>query len=194
MQRALCWLPMKKCFGSYALCTWNEIIIEKCPPYLYKKLRYRINIHNLNIRHSNLLSCPQHRTRILQIIFLYNVVKFYNAVPNEFKKLKLVRFKKEIKAHLLQSLYIFDCFRDTFCVYTICFFVNFASCIILCWTFSCLSLKCLFRIVIISWERSSTWWISPCCLNWGNKDVIIITFCLILAEMSRPRVRRIYGR
>lgn len=95
--KELRWLPMKERFSFISLCLFHKIILYKCPPYLYDKLNYRTDIHNVNIRNRNKLSCPAHRTSIFERSFQFNIYKLYNAIPDEIKKCSMYKFKKEIK-------------------------------------------------------------------------------------------------
>lgn len=62
----LSWLPMRLRFNYHALCTFHKLVVKRRPPYLFNKLQYRADVHNVNIRHRNLLTCPHHRTSTFQ--------------------------------------------------------------------------------------------------------------------------------
>lgn len=97
------WLKMHERRFLHACCLFHNIIISKSPPYLFEKISYRTDVHNINIRKKNLLSIPQHKSRQFRSSFSYTVANFYNRIPDSLKRLNLTAFKYGLRAHLLDS-------------------------------------------------------------------------------------------
>lgn len=95
------WLPMRISFKFFSLCAFHNIILKRSPPYLFNRLVYRTDVHNINIRRRNILSCPRHRTSTFKRSFSYNICKLYNGVPDHLKLLNQNMFKKKVKTYLL---------------------------------------------------------------------------------------------
>lgn len=96
------WLKMHIRFKVHTLCLYHKILMFKTPPYLYRKISFRSDVHNLNIRFRGLITPPRHRTRLYERSFRYNIAFLYNDLPIEMKSLKLHKFKKEIKKYISQ--------------------------------------------------------------------------------------------
>lgn len=97
------WLNMagRRIMHSYSL--FHKVLTLKTPPYLFEKVRYRSDVHNINIRSKGLLTPPFHRTSMYQRSFSYNIAKYYNSLPPQFKKLPQFKFKKQLYSYLLIS-------------------------------------------------------------------------------------------
>nr|CAH7760896.1 unnamed protein product [Callosobruchus chinensis] len=44
-------------------------------------MRFRTDVHNVNVRSKGLISAPHHRTTFCERSFKYNLYKEYNAIP-----------------------------------------------------------------------------------------------------------------
>nr|CAI5837296.1 unnamed protein product [Callosobruchus analis] len=55
------WLNMKQRLTLHSISLYNEIIEFQKPSYFYRKLSFRTNVHNLNLRFSGKLTRPIHR-------------------------------------------------------------------------------------------------------------------------------------
>lgn len=97
------WLNMERRRLLHAACLYHKIIINKCPPYLYSRLRFRTDVHSLNLRFRGLLTPPLHRTEFFKRSFSYRVCKVYNAIPDYLKGLKIGCFKHKYKKMLFDS-------------------------------------------------------------------------------------------
>lgn len=86
----------------HSCCVFHKIIREKTPPYLCNKIRYRTDVHNINVRHKNSITIPAHRTKLFQSSFSYRIAKIYNNLPHHTKSLNNMSFKIAIK-NLLRS-------------------------------------------------------------------------------------------
>lgn len=59
------------------------------PPYLHKKIRYRTDVHNLNLRHRNSITLPRYATTMYRRSFTYSLAAFWNALPCRLRRLEL---------------------------------------------------------------------------------------------------------
>lgn len=84
-------------------CLAHKVVQEKTPPYLYNKITYRTDVHNVNIRRKGLLTIPRHRTKLFQGSFSYRVCKVLNNLPSKVKILKNNNFKFTIKDMLINK-------------------------------------------------------------------------------------------
>lgn len=91
------WLKMKDRFKVHTLCLYHKILTFKSPPYLYNKITFRSDVHNVNVRFRGLITPPIHKTCLYERSFRYNIALLYNDLPIEMKSFKLFKFKKEIK-------------------------------------------------------------------------------------------------
>lgn len=87
------WLNMENRRTLQSLCFFHKLLIFKCPPYLYEKLTFRTDVHNINIRCRGRLTHPQFKTELFKRGFTYQICKLYNSVPDDTKKLSISNFK-----------------------------------------------------------------------------------------------------
>lgn len=99
--RNLGWLNIHQRQIHHSCCLFHKIITFKTPPYLYKKIRFRTDVHNLNIRHKNAITVPNHKSSLFQCGFTYQIAKQYNMIPHNVKVYSSARFKRELKKFLL---------------------------------------------------------------------------------------------
>lgn len=97
------WLKMQYRFNVYMLCLYHKILIFKSPPYLYNKITFRSDVHNINVRYRGLITTPMHRTSLFERGFQYNIATLYNDLPSEMKFFKLSKFKNEIKKYYVNK-------------------------------------------------------------------------------------------
>lgn len=97
------WLNVEKRRVLHCGKFYHKIITTKTPQYLLNKLRFRTDIHNINIRFKNILTPPQHSTTLYQSSFTYNAAKVYNKIPNDLKQLNVHSFSKELKKLLIRD-------------------------------------------------------------------------------------------
>lgn len=95
------WLNMEKRRYLHSACLFHKIIKLKSPPYLYNKIKFRTDIHNINIRRKDELSVPVHKHSFFERSFSYNVCKVYNSIPPEYKTLPIDKLKKFMRRYLL---------------------------------------------------------------------------------------------
>lgn len=94
------WLNMKNRFKLHAICLYNKIVRTKLPSYLFNKLLFRTDVHNINTRNKDILTAPIHRTSQFERSFSYNIYKMYNDIPIQMKALSDKLFKTKIKESL----------------------------------------------------------------------------------------------
>lgn len=95
------WLNMINRRKLHKLCFYHKLILHKMPPYLYNKITYRTDVHNINIRRKDLITPPQYKFSIFERSFAYNIAKNYNAVPANLKNYSCNSFKNQLKKYLL---------------------------------------------------------------------------------------------
>lgn len=96
------WLNIRNKFKHQFLCLVHKLITTGTPPYLYNKITYRTDVHNLNLRHKNTIAVPAHRKALFRRSFSYNVAKEYNSCPPEFKNKSLSVFKVNLRNTLFR--------------------------------------------------------------------------------------------
>lgn len=94
------WLNMCNRRKLHMLAFYHKIIKTGMPPYLYNRIRYRTDVHNLNLRNKNLICLPRFRTCQYTRSFSYNVAKYYNALGQDYKSMSMFIFKKRLKRDL----------------------------------------------------------------------------------------------
>lgn len=95
------WLNMRNRVTLRAACLYHSIVQFKSPVYLYEKISFRTDVHNLNIRNKGLITPPIHRTALYERSFSYSIYKLYNAIPDSMKSLTKNSFKRTMQQHLL---------------------------------------------------------------------------------------------
>lgn len=97
------WMNMATRRRLHSLTLFHSIIINKSPPYLYEKIQFRTDIHNLNLRHRGLISPTPHRSALFERSFTFNIYSMYNNLDVKCKNSSLGEFK--IKARKILSEY-----------------------------------------------------------------------------------------
>jgi len=97
------WLNMAQRRFLHAACLFHKIINTAAPPYLYNKIKFRTDIHNINIRFKNVICIPKHKLELYKRSFTYQISKVYNVIPEAFKHLSLLGFKRKLKVELLNN-------------------------------------------------------------------------------------------
>lgn len=95
------WLNMNNRYIYQTASLIHKIITTKKPCYLHRKITYRTDVHNLNLRRKNVVSCPHHRLQLFKHSFTYSVYKIYNSIPDCIKALNINAFKAKLKTFLL---------------------------------------------------------------------------------------------
>lgn len=94
------WLNMSQRFAIQELCLYHSVLQKKMPAYLYNKIRFRTDVHNINIRRRNSISVPLHKLSMFERSFTYRIYKTYNPLPENLKSCDAKNFKKRLTAHI----------------------------------------------------------------------------------------------
>ena len=96
--KEISWLNMRERRVLHSCCLYQRVIYSGIPIYLYKKIEFCGDIHQLNTRNRKLILPPKHSTTLYKRSFSYNIFKYYNMIPNEVKILqKNERFKSKLR-------------------------------------------------------------------------------------------------
>lgn len=74
------WLDMYNRRNMHSACFFYKVVKYKTPPYLYQRIVYRTDVHNLNIRRRNIFTIPQHRKQLFKRSFSYNIAHCLNKL------------------------------------------------------------------------------------------------------------------
>lgn len=99
------WLTMINRRILQCQCFFHHIINSKTPAYLYDKITFRTDVHNINTRFRGLISPPLHFSSCFERSFTFQIYYMYNSLPIYFKNLKFDQFKSMLKLELLQKQY-----------------------------------------------------------------------------------------
>lgn len=77
----------------------HKLLLFKYPPYLFKNISFRTDVHNINIRNKGAATIPKHYTEFFKRSFSYNFAKTINSLL--FLNLSLNCLKKIIVKQLL---------------------------------------------------------------------------------------------
>lgn len=100
------WLNMSQRRFLHSACLFHKILLTTKPPYLYNKVRYRTDIHNINIRFKNVICIPRHRLETFKKSFSYHISKTMNVIPDEVKQLSPPIFKKRLRKLLIDKVLV----------------------------------------------------------------------------------------
>lgn len=95
------WLNMTNRFYLLTATFYHKIIMQKLPTYLFNKIKFRTDVHHLNLRHRGLITPPLHRTTMYERSFSYNISKIYNSLCPDMKCLPPGKFKAALFQNLL---------------------------------------------------------------------------------------------
>lgn len=87
------WLNIENKFKLMSAVFFHRLILQQVPAYLTNRIRYRTDIHNINVRFRHHISIPVHRRAIFTRGFSYNICKVYNDVPLSLKQLSVSAFR-----------------------------------------------------------------------------------------------------
>lgn len=102
--RNLGWLNIAQRRTLHMYCFYHRVIKSKTPQYLYQKIKFRTDIHHINLRHKHQMTIPQHSTALFQSSFSYNVVRLCNRIRFELFSLSAFQFKLKIKTMILDGI------------------------------------------------------------------------------------------
>lgn len=95
------WLTMQLRRQLHSACLFHGIIKFERPPYLYRKIKFRSDVHTLNLRYKGLLSPPLHHTAAFLRSFTFNIYALYNRIPPPLKVMNIASFKASYKQMLM---------------------------------------------------------------------------------------------
>lgn len=98
--RELNWLTMAERRKLHSIVFFNKIITEKCPKYLYTKIKFRSDTHNINIRDKYAITVPKHNTACYERSFSYQIAHIYNNIPETLRHLRGQTFRRHIRLYL----------------------------------------------------------------------------------------------
>ena len=97
------WLNMYNRRFLHSACLFFKIIKIKIPIYLYSKISFRTDVHNLNLRFKGgKLTPPKHSLELFKRSFSYQITFIINKLPKKILSLSnVIAFKKALSNHLL---------------------------------------------------------------------------------------------
>lgn len=101
------WLNMKERRILHMCCFYHKVITSKTPSYLYSKIAFGDTLHDLNTRYCKRIFVPRHTTAIYKSSFSYSICKYYNAIPDNLKKLHSDSFKIHLNKAFLDKTLLF---------------------------------------------------------------------------------------
>ena len=97
------WLSMSDRRKLHSATLFHSIVTYERPSYLSRKIRYRTDVHTLNLRYRGNISPPIHNTALFERGFSYQIYQLYNDIPEQLKILHLLKFKIKYKYLLLNG-------------------------------------------------------------------------------------------
>lgn len=79
------WLNMRNRRLLHSATLFHNIISTGKPPYLYRRIRFRTDVHHVNIRYKGTLTPPLHRLEHFKRSFSYQITNVYNNLPTHVK-------------------------------------------------------------------------------------------------------------
>lgn len=79
------WLSMHNRRELHFACFCHRLLLIKTPPYLHRRLQFRTDVHNINIRKKDLLTIPKHRKQVFKRSFSYMAAHLINKVDKVMK-------------------------------------------------------------------------------------------------------------
>ena len=97
------WLNMYNRRKLHLLTFFHKLMLTGAPPYLYNKIKFRTDVHNVNVRTRGLITPPHHRTALFERSFTYNVAKLYNPLPVSVKSMSVHKFRRTVFGILMHE-------------------------------------------------------------------------------------------
>nr|CAI5865197.1 unnamed protein product [Callosobruchus analis] len=95
---------MEKRRKLHLACLLHKVLLQKSPVYLYNKLRFASEVHNVKTRNTHLLLINHHKTSLYERSFSYNAASIYNVIPINIKSHTSHAIRKEKSLHTLHLL------------------------------------------------------------------------------------------
>lgn len=97
------WLNMQNRRYLHSACLYFTVINYKCPTYLYRKISYRCDVHNLNLRSRGGLTPPKRSTEQFKRSFTFNVTNCFNNLSQDIKVIKHRNtFKNQLQKKIIK--------------------------------------------------------------------------------------------
>lgn len=90
------WLNMVRRRRFHTLCFIYKVMSTATPPYLFYKITFRTDVHNINIRRKDLLDIPKHRTQQFKRCFRYTCASLFNSLPFDVRRLPYRAFRHSV--------------------------------------------------------------------------------------------------
>jgi len=100
------WLCMADRRSLHAACAYHTIIRNETPPYLYNKIKFRTDVHNINVRRKDLLDIPKHNLETFKRSFTYCAPNVYNKIPAIIKNKSVPAFRTALKRLLCSRMIV----------------------------------------------------------------------------------------
>lgn len=98
------WLNMYSRRYVHSATLFFKIIKNQVPKYLHRKLRFRTDVHTLNLRFRGRLTPPKHKLELFKRSFSYQIATTINKLPAKILQSKNVSiFKKQLFKFLLKQ-------------------------------------------------------------------------------------------
>jgi len=101
------WLGMAERRSLHAATMFHRIIKTGIPSYLTCRIRYRTDVHNINVRRKDFLTIPKHRLEYFKRSFSYCIALTYNKIPAHLKSLSTLSFKLKLRQILIDHQIFF---------------------------------------------------------------------------------------
>lgn len=97
------WLNMSRRRRLHSTVFYYRVVVSCNPPYLYNKITFKTDVHNVNIRRKDALSIPRHSTALFRRSFSFNVVQYINSLTRLLIGLSIASFRRMLREHLLKE-------------------------------------------------------------------------------------------
>lgn len=97
------WLNIRNRFKIRELTLYHSVITTMKPSYLYRKITFRTDVHNVNIRRKDKITAPKHRTTLFERSFTYRIFSTHGDTSEEAKRFPKNKFKNYLKAKISEG-------------------------------------------------------------------------------------------
>ena len=96
------WFKIRRSYEYHLSVFVHRLLQTSSPSYLRHKLKYRLNVHDLDLRYTHRLALPRFHTAKFKNSFSYNAPTIYNEISDDIKRMSLDSFRKKIKHMIFQ--------------------------------------------------------------------------------------------
>lgn len=93
--KELKWLNMQSRRTLHKRCFFYKIINSGTPPYLHRKLSFRTDVHNVNVRRKDLLTIPKHSKELFKRSFSYGIAHCINNLDKGDMQMSYLLFRRK---------------------------------------------------------------------------------------------------